>query len=604
MPVSSSTTCLAPLALACLALWACDEGSSGGGGAPLAQVYVSSQAAPGGDGSQARPFQTLERALGSGATTLHLDRGAYVMPTAWTFEADTQLLGGQGVDLVAPAGTTWRAQGQVELSSLQLQGVELTLRGGSWALRGLQLSHFDQGVDLEDMDALEAHEVSLSQVGGLRLSRLEQATVSGLQVSGGQGGVLAREVAQLQILDSAIRDTLGAGLRVERSSVEASALEVSGVQMLPDGSGGDGVAVESGALVMDGGAVERSADRGVSLVDSQATLRGVTLREAARPLVASAQGSQATLEGCQVGPGQACLFVTGAELSVEGGQVQSCGLGVLVADDSQLTVRGAQMSDCAGGHVSLNGSGIRATVEGSTLTGAQEACVSVSQTQAEVLIEGNDISQCQSQGVGMLLVDAVTVRGNRIHAIEPDPVFGVADGVGLVDSQATVEGNTIEDTRGRGVGLLRSSGLVAQNTLRGNEGGGLAVVDPHPEQAVLRGNTVEGAGGVGVLVFTADALVEDNQIRGTVLDSAAGLGDGLVFGLEAQVQAQGNLIEGNALNGVVFLEGARGLVSQNTLTRNGQYGIREYCGEVASQVTVAQDNVLDNNTLGDMLLCQ
>lgn len=589
-----------------LCLWAL----SGCGGVAESQkespgevAHVDAAAPPGGDGSEAAPFQGLEAALAAGRARVRLSPGAYVMPASWSFGDTVSVEGdGDGEALLVGAGAVvWEATQGVSLRGVTVNGA-LELRG-DWSLEEVEVRGASGALVAQGGAEVSLRRVSFAEGGGLRLRQVQVARLEEITLEGTRGGVLVEDVGALTWTNGALRGVLGPGVSLLRSTGTLKEVNVHGTRQEGE-VGGDGIVAQESALVIEGGSVLDSADRGVIYRDATGRLVGVSLREAVRPLLSVTEGAVVEAEALSIGPGGACVFVAGGTLRASGQTIQSCGTGILVSQGSALTLEDSTVRGCAGGAISLNGAGIKAEVRRSTLEGSAQTCVSVSNTQEEVVLEGNTIRDCQGQGIGALLSGGLVIRGNQISAVAPDPVFQVADGIGLVDSGARIEGNTIEAVQGRGVGLLRSTAVAQDNTIRGAEEGGISVVDPHPTPATLRRNHIEDVRAVGILIFGAQAEVEGNEVLMTRLKPADGLGDGIVFGEGAEVTVAGNTLGGGALNGLVFFGGARGTVRGNTFSGNGHYGVREHCLGDLNMVTIENDNVFSGNTLGEIARCQ
>jgi nitrous oxidase accessory protein NosD len=506
--------------------------------------------------------------------------------------------------LTASQGASWRSDGGLEVLGVTLLGA-LDLEGDA-SLSQVEVLGPGSGLVLHDADTVVLEEVALDGGMGLALRGVGSAQVTGLSVDDSQGGVVCEQVEGLALSGARLRDIVGTGLALTECTATLRDVDVTGVAALEDGTGGDGVVVRMGSLDWEGGTASDLGDRGVALLQgSQGTLKGLTLSGARRPLVAVQDGSTGTLDGVNASGALSCLFATEGTLKVSASQVHDCGnTGVLIGAGGVLELRGSTVERCPGGLVSLTGEGTRGTIEDNTLRDASdETCVSMAGIAEPMVVRRNTVERCAGQGISTLGNTDVLIEENQISSIELDKLFmSVADGIGLVDSRATVRGNTVRDTLDKGVALLRSSGVIEGNTLEDLGGAGVSLVDPHPERARVRGNTISRTRLAGVVVFGAQADVEDNQISAVALSPEDGLGDGVVFALGAEVAVRGNTISGCGANGVLYATGASGVIEGNELRDNAQFGVYEFCDE-PNEVTVGP-NTYSNNRLGEVQACE
>ena len=82
------------------------------------------------------------------------------------------------------------------------------------------------------------------------------------------------------------------------------------------------------------------------------------------------------------------------------------------------------------------------------------------------------------------------------------------------------------------------------------------------------------------------------------------MGEGVAFGMGANVTLQDNTLSTNERNGVLFLDGALGRIEDNVFIENQRYGIFEFCApDFVENAVVIQQNTFTGNGLGEEQLC-
>ncbi len=569
-------------------------------------VYVDIAAQEGGTGSQEHPLRSLAEAMQTQIPTIVVAQGAYELPATWEGGHSLSIKGAgpQNTFLLSAEGTAWRSTDGLGFADMSFLGPMAITGDGSMtqvtfngATAGLHWSSA-QSVDLTDLNVIKGQ--------GLTLEGIAEVEITALMLEENRVGLSATSIESLSIEEASLRSNIEVAMSLTDSTTTLREVEIADtVAAAQDGGnpGGDGVRVQGGALTWDGGGVQRSADRGIAINNATATLQGLNLRVSQRPLLAVSEGAVVEGEDLSVADGQACLFANQASLTLHQTEVQNCNLGMLAGEGATVSVTESSFVRCAGGHISLTGADIKGTFTNTRMDGSAETCFSAAGTALTVEIKDSTLENCVGQAIGALGVPDLVVTGTTIRHVTPDPVFMVADGIGLVDSAGRLERNIITETEGKGVGLLRSSGQLIENTIMQTGDGGISMVDPGAEASLIKDNTISNVRAVGVLVFGAEAVIEENLITDIELNPEEGLGDGVLFGTGAQVTVLNNTIMDVDANGVLIVDGARGEVRGNTISGSGQYGVREYCQEEGSQVMV-MDNVLTDNARGEMQLCQ
>jgi nitrous oxidase accessory protein NosD len=363
--------------------------------------------------------------------------------------------------------------------------------------------------------------------------------------------------------------------------------------------------VAGGALTWSDGAITAPEDRGLVLDGAVAAVTGVAFTTGGqRGLLTVQGGAELAATGVTLTGGGIGLYLGEGSATVTGGHFEGFGTsGVLSAAGTHLALLQSTFKDNAGGHVAQVGADATVLVAGCDLDGAQETCLSAGNTAGALRVLDNTIRHCRGSGISLSAATDILVSGNTIEEIRPDPIFQeVADGISLVDTTATITGNTIGKVDMRGVGIIRSAATLTDNVIGPCGDAGINALDPGADQVVVTGNTISQTVGAGVALLSAPGLIKGNTISGVYYDYSVGLGDGIVFAA-TDATVEDNLCEYNARAGVVFFEGATGVIGGNTLRDNAGYGIAEYCTAGDNAVTIRADNVLTGNVTDAMLLC-
>jgi parallel beta-helix repeat protein len=510
-------------------------------------VFVDQAAAPGGDGSSERPFRTMREAfeVGRPIEAVAVAAGRYPAPASWTFSSPLTILA---------------------------YGVEPT--------------------------TLEA-EPPASQLGWSLAAKL---VLRDLEL----GSPLALQGGQPELYQVAFAPVSGPALTMTGATSRIFGLDVTSV-LAPadDPSAGDGVVVEGGALTWTGGSVLDVPDRALVLSGVDAELDSLMLGSVSRAPLTVSSGADVTARGIQIDDVRIAVFVEAASLQLEQATVSRASTaGVLASAQSTTQILGSTFTDCANGHVTVQGNQASMTIQDSTLRGATLGpCVFASNTDGTVVVRHNTVQTCAGSGISLFYVTDALVEDNEVLDVGPDPIFPeLADGISVQDGAAQVRANRIHDTLGYGIALNRAQVLAEDNHIGPTGAAGVAIVDPGEGPCTISTNTIEQATSTGVIVLAAEAQVLSNTITGTAYELADSLGDGVAFGQGANVTVQGNTLNDNARNGVVFMDGAQGTITDNVATGNSGYGILELCVGAANAVVVG-DNVLDGNSLGPSSLC-
>lgn len=573
---------------------------------PGNNVYVDATAPPGGNGTQTAPLNSLEEALRTGAINLILAPGTYTAPAQLSRETALTITGTSPdqVFLRGEGSATWTSTSNLNLSGATLL-FSLDLQAAKTTLSDLNFVGDDANLSIHDGSSASLINLNLSSGQGVEIRDFASVEGKSLELMGAARGLKVLRVENADISNSHIADTTGPGMYLEDTTAALEDVNITNATGPEDAPAeGDALFVRRGSVTFKKGTLSGASDRVVSAHNAELTLEEISINGGKSAGLGLEEGASVTLLKSQITGGQVCLFASESTLRVEEGQISQCGnIGALISRASTLLLQRSTMENCPGGHISLQAAS--ATVENSTFQNASATCIAISNTEEEVQLLHNQISSCVGQGISALNTTSIIARGNTISQISPDPTFQVADGIGLVDSTATLEQNMISDLDGRGISLLRSTGNLTKNTISGTRDGGISLLDPSTARVEIAENTIQNVNKVGILAFNQEINVRNNQISGVLFDAGEGLGDGIVFGMNTDANVQGNTISGSGANGIVYLDGARGIVEDNTLSENRQYGIREFCiTPEATNAVALNRNIFDNNGQGEARSCQ
>ncbi len=579
-----------------------------------APVFVDAAAAPGGDGTLTRPYVSLAEGLVAvaGGGELVVAEGRYAMPGRVTL-ADTVRIRGAGAGLTVLAA-----------------GVEVGIEAGSLRLNDLDLE-LDAVVDADalrmaSVDVLADAKLTLRAVSSLEIEvgRFEDADT--LTIEGGASVVLRdtvwaggrgariRDVAQLAADGLSFADIGGVALWIERTDGTLTSSAVQDVWARADEYPLDGVCIQidRGSKQLDRVSAVRCERRGMAFANGEASLTDVTIAGGGLTGLSVQIGAVVSAERLNAVDTNTLVFVNGAQATLDAPRLELArSTGILASDGAALVVRDAFMSECPDGHISVLGEGTSLTLLDSVLQDTTTAsCVQIADTRAAQRIENNTIVRCAGAGVGVLEADDVSLLGNEIAGVRPDPLLPeLADGVQLVDARVILRGNHIHDNDGAGVSGARSTGTLEGNRILDCGDAGIRLVDPFVGQdvdspSIVADNVIQRTRGVGVFAFTTFAEVRSNRIVDVQWVPADGLGEGVLFGTGGFVSVVDNDIQGSGGNGVLFVDGAVGQVVGNFVSGSGMAGIRELCADgLADNDVVVGDNVIEASTTADIELC-
>ncbi len=453
------------------------------GNVPLAagEVRVDASAAPGGDGSAARPFATLAEALAAGATTIRLAPGDHAGPGAMArvrvvgdCAATTRIVlrgglvltdaglsdvtvTGQNGYLSVPPGARLDLERVVFSNVVQALEVE-----GSLVARDIVMRDLSVGIAALDPPVFELHRATLERVASL--------PVYVERTAGRPGSAVAIE--DLVVVDSG-DDPTGGTVQLDVGTGTMSRVVV-------EGGVGHGVLARSEGLTLEHVRTRDTGGAGVALLGS-ATLHAV--------LASAGQGGLVLGDGTF---GVEDVMVEGARsvgISVESAQL----------DLSRVAIRGASQNGVAiggtRGHVadvSVEDVAFDAAHPGSGGGISIERGCDVDLTRAAVH---------RTESLGLLVWES-TARASDVRVEDVSGSrSGIAYGIGgVVGAQLTLERAHVARVGTVGITLEDSSG-----TLR----------DLSIESVVA----VDGISGLGLYVAGVDADVTATVERAIVTDT-------------------------------------------------------------------------------------
>jgi len=337
--------------------------------------------------------------------------------------------------------------------------------------------------------------------------------------SGGRGAELYGG-SVLEVHRSSFVANRAAGILSTGSTVVLADSEVRDTEPsvgLGDGYGIDGR--EGSVLDLSGSLLDGNASQGLILSDSEATLRGVTVR-GTREVVAGRPG-----RGLQAGPDvtlvlEDVLFEANQGYDFVIGEGEATLEGVEFRDSPQVD-RGTEVG---GGIGALDGA--RLTLRSCVFDGKEGYGIYMESAEADldgVTVRGTDGRLDRGFGTALYLW-----RGSKASAVDCTFEGNRHSAVAILESEADIEGMVVRDTE---------SAFESAHAI------GVSVVDGG--RLDLRSSSIEGSRGYGVIVTDgSEAEVEDVVIDGVARSSDPPLGFGLVSQVESVVHADALVVRG------------------------------------------------------------
>ncbi len=521
-----------------LSLGCSEEGNT------LHTIFVDETAAPGGDGSEEKPLTSVGEALTVVPENglIYVAAGTYRVPNEWMFATPVRIFGA----LEAP--TVFLADSGETLSWQSSENHQLTIR------------------DIAFQSAFHVRSTTLE---------LRNVSVTGI---GPALSLIDADASMLQV-----------DIRVSRAADSGDYAD-------------DAFLVQDSTLEWTEGRALDAPDRGIIIDGSAVSLTAVALSSGARAAVHLVANSELTASDLNIEDAGLGVFVQNSSLLLSESEIRRTEqTSILGGTESVIRVEDTLFEDSPGGSVATSLNATSLSLRGNTFRRAvADNCITAS--AGSLLAEDNEIDTCAGSGISALGVD-VEIRDNRIENILPDLLIGiVATGVSVTDATGTIESNTIKDTMDNGISVVDSVIVVDSNTIGPVNGSGISYVDGPATMSRFSNNMITEATGAGIIVLNASVDIEGNTIADTKLSSETSFGDGIVFGSAANVTVIGNGITGSVRSGVLFFDGALGVVRDNSASSNGQYGISELCIGDANQVVVGP-NTLTGNSAGAAQLC-
>ena len=414
----------------------------------------------------------------------------------------------------------------------------------------------------------------------------------------------AAALSNLTMTDVFIEDVAGVGAALEQSASTLTRVTVRRITR-DEAVGGDGLVVSGGSLRIDEGSFSDFVDRGlVALEGAQVEVNTSRFVDSTlRSLIAVQDGAVFTGTGLTIDDAGACVYGSSASLTLASSTIKNCRThGILGGAGAAVVLTDMTFTDNSG-HIALLNAGSSLSLTGAVMTNLTpvETCISAYRTEGLIALTDVNIGGCMGSGVSLLEAANASLERVIVSNVLPEPIFGVADGINVIDGAATIMNSRVSDAEGMGIAMIRSTVWLEGNVVERTGSSCINVLDPGADRSTIHDNDLSWCTGGGVVIFNAQVDVTQNTITNVAQDVEVSLGEGVAFGTAADVLVDSNLIEDCELNGVSFFEGALGTVSNNTIRRSGQSAILEFCTLGANTVAVL-DNIFEGN-VNDAQLC-
>jgi len=492
--------------------------------------------------------------------------GVYTVPSTYSFATSLTLAGygGHSVELVSDneEALEWSTTAEIALSNLTV-GALLSVDGGAWALTGL----------------------SFGSAGGLK-AESSQVSVTRTSFDGVPSPVVWLKNAQSQLTEVTIDNPQPHSLGLD----------------------GDALQANGGTLDLIGGHIFDAVERAITLRTIQASIQGVQLRGSDRPLLAAVEDTTVDIRGIEASDAAIGVFASNSHITVSHSTIEGMTtMGVLIGDNTHVEISDSTLSDCPDGHIAVLGPSTSVAISNIVATGAdREACVSVTGTDSPVSLLNSTLQHCAGAGFSGYLASDVVLKDNDISQITFDLLTGeAADAISILDTQATIKDNWLHEVEGNGIAILRAQAHVEGNTIEETGSAGIDIVDTFSTRSSILNNSIEGAHAGGIVVLNAPAELIGNHIQDTSFQAAFALGEGIAFGMGADVIIEDNTIITSERSGVLFMDGATGSITNNYIGSNGRYGVLEFCfpGSEANDVILGE-NTFETNAYGPTQVCE
>jgi hypothetical protein len=545
---------------ACRAIDSCSEGTFGDIPDDPGTLYVDGAAVAPHDGSRARPFRTINEAVGRKPATIAIAAGTYVEDLVFN---DPVSLRGRCPSLVTLRSSSGAPDkyALTFLADARVRGISVTgaARGAITAAASLTIER----VDLHDLTGrgVSFFPTRADAVLTVNMARIDSAELVGLV---GRGKML-----------------------VERSVIQNVSLagdDAIGVQVSADDS-------TSGDLTLDHVLIEGVAGAGLDVVGARAVVKSVVIRDVRlgvdraaaidvrpNPMALSLQPS-ATFAGLVIGR------ASGRGIGVSGGK----------AVIEELTIRDLRAVEGRGG------AGL--SVFGDVVVSVHHALIDRA-AFAGVLVYGGEVRISSStirrtavaEGLGAGILARDVAGPFRLHVLGSSISDNERVGIAIGGGESLIEGSYVARNRELGISLesarARISSSVVEDTFPagdGSRGVGITVtrfrdatLGPAANVVIERSLVRRCAAG-GISVFASNATISDSRIEDIVP--------------EVRTQSAGVGILADAHTGV--FEPARVTVERTRVLRVHAAGIVGLGAELTIDRTLVSDVNALAGTFGD-----
>lgn len=433
-------------------------------------------------------------------------------------------------------------------------------------------------------------------------------TIGSLTIRGGAPGAAVSEHGSLTLTSVALLESRLAGLHLDNATAVLSGVTIKRVSLVSgDPLSGNGILLRNGSkLTMTSGRISEAEMNGVYSRNSEELFDGTAIAKNHNAGLSLQLGKSTVLRNVEISDNARMgIFIAERTLVLEDSRISNNGeYGMLTSPGAVLIIERNWLERHKGEGITIVGGS--ATVRDNVISRNGDGGLTLQGVETTSLVEKNTVIDNVRHGIHLSYSRNVTVRENVIQRtlVSKDPAFGdvLGDGIVLLESLATIEGNRVEDSQGAGIYGQYSGATVLNNELHRNAEAGIFLTDNFDRRWHVTGNLLTSNVGGGLVVRRSEIVADKNDIRGSLYSERYQVGDGIVL-LEIIPYAKltENVVDGSAGSGIGVYLTTSATISGNSLSNNHLYGIYASCNS-SLQLSIGSNSYTDN-AYGDQYPC-